>query len=201
MSAHCAPSACCPGRRCAVRACGAGRPQASPHPVPSPSRWYFAVISVSGVFAVTFSVVFAYVADITQEHERSMAYGQVRRPPAAPGPACLVTSQGSACLTGPVPDGRTAHALTYRALHVWLLAFRMYLVTHVRFEITGYCYIIEAPLNIILKLRNSFLGRETEMADLKSGGSCRTPSPRPCYGLPSHSLALAQLAKAETMLV
>ncbi|XP_052587335.1 hippocampus abundant transcript 1 protein isoform X2 [Peromyscus californicus insignis] len=37
--------------------------------------WYFAVISVSGVFAVTFSVVFAYVADITQEHERSMAYG------------------------------------------------------------------------------------------------------------------------------
>nr|KAF6413524.1 hypothetical protein HJG59_009734 [Molossus molossus] len=40
--------------------------------------WYFAVISVSGVFAVTFSVVFAYVADITQEHERSMAYGQVR---------------------------------------------------------------------------------------------------------------------------
>lgn len=41
-------------------------------------RWYFAVISVSGVFAVTFSVIFAYVADITQEHERSMAYGMVR---------------------------------------------------------------------------------------------------------------------------
>lgn len=40
-------------------------------------RWYFAVISVSGVFAVTFSVIFAYVADITQEHERSMAYGMV----------------------------------------------------------------------------------------------------------------------------
>lgn len=48
--------------------------------VPYPAsgfRWYFAVISVSGVFAVTFSVVFAYVADITQEHERSMAYGLV----------------------------------------------------------------------------------------------------------------------------
>lgn len=41
-------------------------------------RWYFAVISMSGVFAVTFSVVFAYVADITQEHERSTAYGLVR---------------------------------------------------------------------------------------------------------------------------
>ena len=45
-------------------------------------RWYFAVISVSGVFAVTFSVVFAYVADITQEHERSMAYGLVSSDPA-----------------------------------------------------------------------------------------------------------------------
>lgn len=42
-------------------------------------RWYFAVISMSGVFAVTFSVIFAYVADITQEHERSTAYGLVRR--------------------------------------------------------------------------------------------------------------------------
>ncbi|XP_069785131.1 hippocampus abundant transcript 1 protein-like isoform X2 [Narcine bancroftii] len=39
--------------------------------------WYFAVISVSGIFAVTFSVIFAYVADITQEHERSTAYGLV----------------------------------------------------------------------------------------------------------------------------
>lgn len=45
--------------------------------LPFNPRWYFAVISVSGVFAVTFSVVFAYVADITQEHERSMAYGLV----------------------------------------------------------------------------------------------------------------------------
>lgn len=36
------------------------------------------MISVSGIFAVTFSVIFAYVADITQEHERSTAYGLVR---------------------------------------------------------------------------------------------------------------------------
>uniref|UniRef100_A0A8B9HRF3 Major facilitator superfamily (MFS) profile domain-containing protein n=1 Tax=Astyanax mexicanus TaxID=7994 RepID=A0A8B9HRF3_ASTMX len=50
--------------------------------------WYFAVISVSGVFAVTFSVVFAYVADITEEHERSMAYGLV----SATFAASLVTS-------------------------------------------------------------------------------------------------------------
>ena len=40
-------------------------------------RWYFAMISISGVFAVTFSVVFAYVADITSEEDRSAAYGLV----------------------------------------------------------------------------------------------------------------------------
>ncbi|XP_045418237.1 hippocampus abundant transcript-like protein 1 isoform X1 [Lemur catta] len=39
--------------------------------------WYFAMISVSGVFSVTFSVIFAYVADVTQEHARSTAYGWV----------------------------------------------------------------------------------------------------------------------------
>ena len=39
--------------------------------------WYFAMISISGVFAVTFSVVFAYVADVTDESERSAAYGLV----------------------------------------------------------------------------------------------------------------------------
>ncbi|XP_004713979.1 hippocampus abundant transcript-like protein 1 [Echinops telfairi] len=39
--------------------------------------WYFAMISVSGIFSVTFSVIFAYVADITREHERSTAYGWV----------------------------------------------------------------------------------------------------------------------------
>lgn len=35
------------------------------------------MISISGVFAVTFSVVFAYVADVTEEQERSAAYGLV----------------------------------------------------------------------------------------------------------------------------
>uniref|UniRef100_A0A8C4PZF3 Hippocampus abundant transcript 1 protein n=1 Tax=Eptatretus burgeri TaxID=7764 RepID=A0A8C4PZF3_EPTBU len=50
--------------------------------------WYFAVISISGIFSVTFSVVFAYVADVTQEHERSTAYGLV----SATFAASLVTS-------------------------------------------------------------------------------------------------------------
>lgn len=35
------------------------------------------MISLSGVFAVTFSVVFAYVSDVTSEHERHSAYGLV----------------------------------------------------------------------------------------------------------------------------
>ncbi|OXB62850.1 hypothetical protein ASZ78_001324 [Callipepla squamata] len=51
-------------------------------------RWYFAMISVSGIFSVTFSVIFAYVADVTQEHERITAYGQV----SATFAASLVTS-------------------------------------------------------------------------------------------------------------
>lgn len=41
------------------------------------SRWFFAMISISGVFAVTFSVVFAYVADVTTIENRSRAYGMV----------------------------------------------------------------------------------------------------------------------------
>lgn len=39
--------------------------------------WFFAMISVSGMFAVTFSIAFAYVADCTEESERSTAYGLV----------------------------------------------------------------------------------------------------------------------------
>lgn len=39
--------------------------------------WYFAVFSLSGVFSVTFSVVFAYVADITDHSDRTAAYGMV----------------------------------------------------------------------------------------------------------------------------
>ncbi|KAF4804233.1 Hippocampus abundant transcript-like protein 1 [Turdus rufiventris] len=50
--------------------------------------WYFALISVSGVFSVTFSVIFAYVADVTQEHQRTTAYGLV----SATFAASLVTS-------------------------------------------------------------------------------------------------------------
>uniref|UniRef100_A0A7N8X770 Hippocampus abundant transcript 1 protein-like n=1 Tax=Mastacembelus armatus TaxID=205130 RepID=A0A7N8X770_9TELE len=50
--------------------------------------WYFAMISMSGAFSVTFSVIFAYVADVTEERERSTAYGLV----SATFAASLVTS-------------------------------------------------------------------------------------------------------------
>uniref|UniRef100_A0A3Q0S862 Major facilitator superfamily domain containing 14B n=1 Tax=Amphilophus citrinellus TaxID=61819 RepID=A0A3Q0S862_AMPCI len=50
--------------------------------------WYFAMISMSGAFSVTFSVIFAYVADVTDERERSTAYGLV----SATFAASLVTS-------------------------------------------------------------------------------------------------------------
>ncbi|CAI8045626.1 Hippocampus abundant transcript 1 protein [Geodia barretti] len=38
---------------------------------------YFVAVAISGVFAVTFSIVFAYVADCTIEDDRSSAYGLV----------------------------------------------------------------------------------------------------------------------------
>lgn len=38
---------------------------------------YFVLVIFSGLFAVTFSVIFAYVADVTDEHERTWAYGAV----------------------------------------------------------------------------------------------------------------------------
>ena len=40
-------------------------------------RAYFIAVALSGVFAVTFSIVFAYVADCTSENERSCSYGLV----------------------------------------------------------------------------------------------------------------------------
>jgi len=50
--------------------------------------WYFAMLSISGIFAVTFSVVFAYVSDVTEQAERSAAFGLV----SATFAASLVTS-------------------------------------------------------------------------------------------------------------
>uniref|UniRef100_A0A914UQW1 Major facilitator superfamily (MFS) profile domain-containing protein n=2 Tax=Plectus sambesii TaxID=2011161 RepID=A0A914UQW1_9BILA len=50
--------------------------------------WYFALFSISGLFSVTFSVVLAYVADITEKEDRSAAYGLV----SATFAASLVTS-------------------------------------------------------------------------------------------------------------
>ena len=38
---------------------------------------YFTLVAFSGLFSVTFSVVFAYVSDITDEQNRAWAYGAV----------------------------------------------------------------------------------------------------------------------------
>ena len=35
------------------------------------------MLSISGIFSVTFSVVFAFVADVTTDEDRSAAYGLV----------------------------------------------------------------------------------------------------------------------------
>merc|ERR1719427_81026 len=49
-----------------------------PIPLMVISPWmFFAMISLSGCFAVTFSIIFAYVADITDESNRSSAYGLI----------------------------------------------------------------------------------------------------------------------------
>jgi len=60
--------------------------------------WYFALISMSGVFAVTFSIVFAYVADVTTVEDRSAAYGLV----SATFAASLVTSPALGAYLGTV---------------------------------------------------------------------------------------------------
>lgn len=49
------------------------------YPYITPHSTYFVLVIFSGLFAVTFSVIFAYVADVTDEHERTWAYGAVRR--------------------------------------------------------------------------------------------------------------------------
>nr|XP_039273730.1 LOW QUALITY PROTEIN: hippocampus abundant transcript 1 protein-like [Styela clava] len=61
----------------------------SPIPIALMSPWwFFAMISISGAFSVTWSIVFAYVADVTEEEHRSSAYGLV----SATFAASLVTS-------------------------------------------------------------------------------------------------------------
>ena len=39
--------------------------------------WYFTMVSISGIFSVTFSVVLAFVSDVTTVENRSWAYGFV----------------------------------------------------------------------------------------------------------------------------
>jgi MFS family permease len=71
----------------------------SPIPLMNVSHWwYFTMVTMSGIFAVTFSVVFAYVADITSEEDRSWTYGLV----SATFAASLVTSPAIGAYLGKV---------------------------------------------------------------------------------------------------
>lgn len=69
--------------------------------------WYFTMISISGIFAVTFSVVFAYVADITSQEDRSAAYGLV----SATFAASLVTSPAIGAYLGNIYSEKFVVAL------------------------------------------------------------------------------------------
>jgi predicted MFS family arabinose efflux permease len=70
-------------------------------------RWYFAMISISGIFSVTFSIVFAYVADVTTEEDRSAAYGLV----SATFAASLVTSPAIGAYLGKIYSENVVVAL------------------------------------------------------------------------------------------
>ncbi|CAH3169197.1 unnamed protein product [Porites evermanni] len=69
--------------------------------------WFFAMISVSGMFAVTFSIAFAYVADCTEENERSTAYGLV----SATFAASLIISPALGAYIGKIYDDSAVVAL------------------------------------------------------------------------------------------
>ncbi|XP_074642139.1 hippocampus abundant transcript 1 protein-like [Tubulanus polymorphus] len=69
--------------------------------------WYFTMISICGVFSVTFSVVFAYVADVTNEEDRSAAYGLV----SATFAASLVTSPAIGAYLGRIYSENVVIAL------------------------------------------------------------------------------------------
>lgn len=53
------------------------------------------MISMSGAFSVTFSVIFAYVADVTDERERSTAYGLVSTATSRKASGCVFSADVS----------------------------------------------------------------------------------------------------------
>ncbi|VDM84153.1 unnamed protein product, partial [Strongylus vulgaris] len=86
-------------------------------------RWYFALFSISGLFSVTFSVILAYVADITEKQDRSAAYGLV----SATFAASLVTSPAlGAWISDDYGDGAVVLLATIIAIvDVLFIVFRV----------------------------------------------------------------------------
>ncbi|ETN77998.1 hypothetical protein RB195_017443 [Necator americanus] len=85
--------------------------------------WYFALFSISGLFSVTFSVILAYVADITEKQDRSAAYGLV----SATFAASLVTSPAlGAWISDDYGDGAVVLLATIiAAVDVLFIVFRV----------------------------------------------------------------------------
>ncbi|VDO61271.1 unnamed protein product [Haemonchus placei] len=85
--------------------------------------WYFALFSISGLFSVTFSVILAYVADITEKQDRSAAYGLV----SATFAASLVTSPAlGAWISDSYGDGAVVLLATIIAIiDVLFILFRV----------------------------------------------------------------------------
>ncbi|WKX95458.1 hypothetical protein Q1695_012148 [Nippostrongylus brasiliensis] len=85
--------------------------------------WYFALFSISGLFSVTFSVILAYVADITEKQDRSAAYGLV----SATFAASLVTSPAlGAWISEDYGDGAVVLLATVIAvIDVLFIVFRV----------------------------------------------------------------------------
>jgi predicted MFS family arabinose efflux permease len=81
-------------------------------------------MSLSGIFCVTFSIVFAYVADCTTEKERSYSYGLV----SATFAASLVLSPALGTWICGFPNGQTQVVIISSLVTLFNLLFIMYIV-------------------------------------------------------------------------
>jgi MFS family permease len=88
------------------------------------SKFYFISMSLSGIFCVTFSIVFAYVADCTTEKERSYSYGLV----SATFAASLVLSPALGTWICGFPNGQTQVVIISSLVTLFNLLFIMYIV-------------------------------------------------------------------------
>ncbi|XP_003391960.2 PREDICTED: hippocampus abundant transcript 1 protein-like, partial [Amphimedon queenslandica] len=85
---------------------------------------YFIVIAISGIFSVTFSIVFAYVADCTNEKQRSYSYGSV----SATFAASLVVSPALGTWLTSFAGGQNQVIILASIITIFNLFFIIYIV-------------------------------------------------------------------------